>query len=861
MGKNMKDDEHFGGTGSYQNIGDAVTWLRHINPESVLDVGCGFGRWGFLTREFLEIWNGRVKRSLFKVRLVGVDAWEGNFSNHHKLFYDELHGKTIQRFLSDSDEKFDLVILGDVIEHLTKSEAYEVVDKCLDRAGYVLMVVPIGSQWEQDDLYDNIYEKHLAVWEVEDVDQFNPLAARLYHDYIGRPFLMTVLSRNDNAGIAQKLTGVVSSDVLKASAKKSNSKNESRDTSDIKQKLHVALVSPELTGVNESGGIGTYIRHLASILEGGGHSVSIITLSNTIINKLSGKITVHGIAESDVLPPQGHAMSSLERNMNWGEAIYHKLHQIHSEQAIDVIEVTDFFLENLFLKGERVLQGKNGAVPVITHMHGPLSYVLALNRMAFPQIYEDLDSYNLRDAGFTKSNSPQWRDMVNRLWPGSNCSFVRAPLMLENGVNVDRSGPFEWDLLYFGRLEYRKGIVPLVEALKMLKPGRKIKVALVGKDLPMPNKPVKMSQFVESELAGHKLLTVEILPAVPHGEIPSILAKAKTAIFPSLWESLGYTPIEAMAEKVPTMLSVKSGINYVVPDSLRDTLLIDVDSPADIAGKITNLLGLNDDQLAQIGSKMNSVIREEFNEKLILADTVSYYHECISERSAVEALPAFADKTLMASMRYLTKYSSHASANTTRMRSMEMRNLTLGYMLNARDAEKGTASQKLIDSVSSLKPHQRIERVQHHILLFSLFEKSGWPASLPAWQAIRHEITANVYLVIAAASALAEGGMEEQCGRLVDVLIQQGNLAPVYNIASTLKSAGKLEPAARYFETLLNEERKVADSMRGGAYYHLGEIEYLRGNTAGSLKHLKNCLTLVPNHGKASSLKDQLQTG
>ena len=32
-----------------------------LNPEPVLDVGCGFGLWGFLCREYLDVWNGWVE--------------------------------------------------------------------------------------------------------------------------------------------------------------------------------------------------------------------------------------------------------------------------------------------------------------------------------------------------------------------------------------------------------------------------------------------------------------------------------------------------------------------------------------------------------------------------------------------------------------------------------------------------------------------------------------------------------------------------------------------------------------------------------------------------------------------------------
>lgn len=58
--------------------------LRRINLESVLDVGVGFGRWGFSIREFLEAWAGRPLTIQWKLRIDVIEAFSPAIAPHHR---------------------------------------------------------------------------------------------------------------------------------------------------------------------------------------------------------------------------------------------------------------------------------------------------------------------------------------------------------------------------------------------------------------------------------------------------------------------------------------------------------------------------------------------------------------------------------------------------------------------------------------------------------------------------------------------------------------------------------------------------------------------------------------------------------
>ena len=41
------------------------------NPKSVLDIGVGFGKWGYLFREYLDVYHGRVFKEDWLVNIEG----------------------------------------------------------------------------------------------------------------------------------------------------------------------------------------------------------------------------------------------------------------------------------------------------------------------------------------------------------------------------------------------------------------------------------------------------------------------------------------------------------------------------------------------------------------------------------------------------------------------------------------------------------------------------------------------------------------------------------------------------------------------------------------------------------------------
>jgi hypothetical protein len=151
--------------------------MRHIistNPESVLDVGIGFGRWGFLCREMLDVFAGRVRKDQWRARIEGVEIFEAYLQDHQRYIYDKIHigdAKVVVPTLGE----YGVVIIGDMLEHLNKDDAWGLFRSAMDRARIGLILnIPIGEGWLRGDVSENKYEDHLSWWTLAEFSDFKP---------------------------------------------------------------------------------------------------------------------------------------------------------------------------------------------------------------------------------------------------------------------------------------------------------------------------------------------------------------------------------------------------------------------------------------------------------------------------------------------------------------------------------------------------------------------------------------------------------------------------------------------------------------------------------------------------------------
>jgi tetratricopeptide (TPR) repeat protein len=142
-------------------------------PSSILDIGIGNGKMGFIARDFLDVMLGqRHKRKDWKIKIDGIEIFSEYIQEHQKAIYDSIY--TGDAFESiDAIGSYDLIIIGDVLEHLEKRRAWEFLDKCaVHCSNHIILNIPLGEKWTQPAIYGNPYEEHLSFWSYEEIEPF-----------------------------------------------------------------------------------------------------------------------------------------------------------------------------------------------------------------------------------------------------------------------------------------------------------------------------------------------------------------------------------------------------------------------------------------------------------------------------------------------------------------------------------------------------------------------------------------------------------------------------------------------------------------------------------------------------------------
>lgn len=128
-----------------------VNTVHELPHRTVLDVGPGWGKYAVLLREYL---NEKPER-------IGcVEAWAPYVDEHRlDLLYDEIMVGDACDVPQETLDRYELVLMVDVIEHIEKDRALEFLDRC---PGYVVVLTPVD--WFQTDEGLPSPERHVSHW-------------------------------------------------------------------------------------------------------------------------------------------------------------------------------------------------------------------------------------------------------------------------------------------------------------------------------------------------------------------------------------------------------------------------------------------------------------------------------------------------------------------------------------------------------------------------------------------------------------------------------------------------------------------------------------------------------------------------
>jgi 2-polyprenyl-3-methyl-5-hydroxy-6-metoxy-1,4-benzoquinol methylase len=132
----------------------------------ILDMGFGFGSWGFTLRT----------RKLGNPYIVGVEPFKPYADAQKQIkIYDEVHNMTAQEYFEENQKiEFDLILFCEVAEHMDKQDAINTIrtlKKHLAKGGLLIVSTPDGRT-EGAPMFDgNVLNAHLCGFRAEELER------------------------------------------------------------------------------------------------------------------------------------------------------------------------------------------------------------------------------------------------------------------------------------------------------------------------------------------------------------------------------------------------------------------------------------------------------------------------------------------------------------------------------------------------------------------------------------------------------------------------------------------------------------------------------------------------------------------
>jgi glycosyltransferase involved in cell wall biosynthesis len=411
--------------------------------------------------------------------------------------------------------------------------------------------------------------------------------------------------------------------------------------------MRIAMVSYEYPPDNACGGIGTYAKEAAELLVHRGHSVEVFAASN----RRAGHFE------------QGGMGVNLVGEMNrwrFAGAIAPVFSQRNAISNFDAVESPEYFAD-----GRDILKS-HPTTPHVVKLHTPNQLIRSSSSrpsfMGWAQYH--LGQMRVVAGALRRGKIPQRCDPYQKLKPADleldslernyvkQCTLVVSPsksladwavrewnidsrktLVVPNpyspssdllGISPESHGKV---VGYFGRLEFRKGICDLVEAVPaILKAEPDATFRFVGSPLihPVTNEP--FDQFVLRKL--HKFArNITLTGPVNLRAMPAEYAKVNVCVFPSVWENFPYVCLEAMSAARAIVASNAGGMSEMLEADCG--LLIPPNNPRAIADSVIKLLH-SDNLRMKMGVRSRQRVLERYSVESVGPQIENSYAQAIS---------------------------------------------------------------------------------------------------------------------------------------------------------------------------------------------------------------------------------------
>jgi glycosyltransferase involved in cell wall biosynthesis/GT2 family glycosyltransferase len=384
------------------------------------------------------------------------------------------------------------------------------------------------------------------------------------------------------------------------------------------------------------GGIGTYVAAMARILAERGHRVTVVSVTSEAcpLREQGGSLEVIRLpAPRDLEPGHGEPANTLAHWHARADQVSTLLHRLAAAEPIDAIEFADYRGEALTYLSSTV-PGRRP--PCVVRLHTPLAtlnrYNAAHTRYPLLEAYE---AESMRLADRLVSPSRALAREIREAVPGlGEIDILPYPadgdlLRVDGGAVPERPGA-----LFVGRLEQRKGVETLFEALpRYFDACPDATLSLVGGDMYYSDREPSMGARLRAMLPARHAGRVTFHGRLPRDAIVNHYLGARLCVFPSLFENFPNVCLEAMALGRPVIGTDNSGMAEMIEHG-ESGLIVRAGDADHLAEALIELHAMPRDRRWAMGRAARARVRERYAPERIAAQYEALYRSFAGARVA-----------------------------------------------------------------------------------------------------------------------------------------------------------------------------------------------------------------------------------
>ncbi len=270
------------------------------------------------------------------------------------------------------------------------------------------------------------------------------------------------------------------------------------------------------------------------------------------------------------------------------------------------------------------------------------------------------------------------------------------PHLIPTGVSENRKV-----ILYVGRIVREKGIFTLIEAFDELRNrGKDVSLVFVGEG--------PMKEDLAKEILWRRLSDrVRLAGFVDERRLVSLYNSSDAFVLPSHYEPFGMVALEAMASRVPVVVSDVGGLSEIVEDGITGVKVPASDSRALAEGILRVLEGR--ELSAQLKENAYRMVQERYRWDIIAEKTIGAYRTSCAKQSlssrAVEDAEFLSDPALVQFLLTMGATDGEGAISAGDIASLIKSPETPVKLSLGRQASLGYVSTKLAPDSSNVRYH------------------------------------------------------------------------------------------------------------------------------------------------------------